>query len=1602
MGLVLGQGLKFFEITEQILQAPQCKEEMSRFSPRNDKTSTDTQDRRSARTYYGCGEPGVIKTRCPKCSPSSMLSSPRVGNVIFQLCSTKPTQITLLNITVNGLPGTACVDSRASHCIAGELLYEILKKKEGLTFRKTQLTKSLADGTKNEVETYTNCVVVGLEGRVIKTNLISLPYAKENRTILGIDFLKDAGVVLDLKDQNWYFNDFSCRKFEFVEDATPCNINTMTTESNFCQLREDKDNSECHLEQFPESTRKIPFESVDGISSDEENSVEILMDYTRRTKNSKCKNNFELIDCAQSCRTDEFLSGCTNAKNSAGFQPEPEAVKEALSASSLNLNSASSIQKANVIKKDCNSDEISLKGTDTCEKNDFSNSSAERLRSKVEGCPDFCQKSTFPISMNEKSNKNLQVVENLPDVCESSHVSIFSIRNTEEKFADEKHESEICEKSYASVLLLHEMRENLRNNQNVAYISGRSDVSVLPVQQQKENLTDDRDILANYVKPTASVFKKKKIIENIESDQQISNADETAVLAIPFEHVTRNFVGDKDTSELSFFPIKSFKKSNANCLDKLGIFEKTSASVPSMENLAYDKSVFDSSTKSTVLVSPIEKSDKYFGKDQNIPFNCENSSSSALSIQTENLMDYKDISVIYVKPTVSVFQRKELTENPENDRQTPNVDKSADLAFPTEHLRKHHANVKETLVNCETSTVSVLPKKYFKKNNAYSQKNLGILDKSSVSDFPIKNLTSNKNVFDICEKTTTSISPTESTNKYNSNIPPKGEKSVVSILPVLQQKRNVTDDKDICVIYIKPTVSVFPREELTENLGNDQQITNADKSSVLASPNENVAVDRNTSENYEKSNISVFPIKIVKEDAAYCEGNLGTFETFSVSALPIEDLKENVANYTNVCDFCEELPILVCSKEKESKNHHRGNQTIPYNCEENSAMSVSLKDQYNGKLENDKDVSDDYEMSDILVLAEEEQKASLADKGETSEIQTVSKFPIEGSIEEEDQYNPDIYDKSAISVYLNEESQNNIVVDKRDSFINEKSTVLVSQVENWKTFPSSNKDIPDTCDKLNSTDFPIEGLKKNPTNDQNISDICKEPTFPIFQTDELINIDIDKISTVPELEESFSDDQNMLDIYIDSIFSMLQTKAENFPENDYFYDNFEKSNVPSFPSQAEECNMDKYNITKKPEYFLNKVNEARNTDSGNIQFQHKCDFNGKTKRVNRETKSVDAILSDLENEKKINKREKNISCSLDIIQNSLIKEKSSIEIRRKRRMPNKIKNLEVKEKGKILGTQNFLAKLRERDKERMERKRKSMYTCSRAKYSKFKKENDLSKREKIIKNIGKNPKTYQNNIQRNSEKLNHNGKKIISKGNMERNKSHIQSEKDYIRQKTRHLLRNENNHSDLKIKLIRKNRKISPNDNNIYQIEQKNSLDSYYYSILSHNPSSQKYVGKETINSKYQEHAQRDADAQHYQTKDTEPTVLQNTTCKSPKTRERKQFTFPEGLKSSIEKSKGILAPEVMKAFLIHVKRKRFPYKHAKIYTQNIAKLVDQLELIVINYYYSKIRSRLDDTQMMWLKQLIMNLKIRKEKSSFARKTTREKERWKQQDSEGL
>ncbi|GFW41429.1 hypothetical protein TNCV_465201 [Trichonephila clavipes] len=100
---------------------------------------------------------------------------------------------------------------------------------------------TLADGRTQTTEILTTSVGISIQGKVIPTELLFLKNARGNRTLLGIDFLTAAGIVLDLQRKQWYFTETSHRKDNFVK--APPNINALLTvdpKPHLCQHRKNE------------------------------------------------------------------------------------------------------------------------------------------------------------------------------------------------------------------------------------------------------------------------------------------------------------------------------------------------------------------------------------------------------------------------------------------------------------------------------------------------------------------------------------------------------------------------------------------------------------------------------------------------------------------------------------------------------------------------------------------------------------------------------------------------------------------------------------------------------------------------------------------------------------------------------------------------------------------------------------------------------------------------------------------------------------------------------------------------------------------------------------------------------------------------------------------------------------------------------------------------------------------------------------------------------------------------------------------------------------------------------------------------------------------
>ncbi|GFS59380.1 hypothetical protein TNCV_3725301 [Trichonephila clavipes] len=95
---------------------------------------------------------------------------------------------------------------------------------------------SLADGQQTTGEALITQIMVEIQGRshTVLTKFIILLKAKENRTLLGTDFLSSAGLVLDVKNTCWYFWGNPTHKYPFGEELdTPSIVEKMS--SNTCQ-----------------------------------------------------------------------------------------------------------------------------------------------------------------------------------------------------------------------------------------------------------------------------------------------------------------------------------------------------------------------------------------------------------------------------------------------------------------------------------------------------------------------------------------------------------------------------------------------------------------------------------------------------------------------------------------------------------------------------------------------------------------------------------------------------------------------------------------------------------------------------------------------------------------------------------------------------------------------------------------------------------------------------------------------------------------------------------------------------------------------------------------------------------------------------------------------------------------------------------------------------------------------------------------------------------------------------------------------------------------------------------------------------------------------
>ncbi|GFT42436.1 retrovirus-related Pol polyprotein from transposon 297 [Trichonephila clavipes] len=186
------------------------------------RSSSFKNEGRNPIQCYGCRTPGVIKSKCPKCTRANEMETAVNCMTLFNLNSNLyPTSVIVLKIF--GEKIAICADTGAFHTIAGEKMFKFLQEHD-VTFTNKRISFMMADGIRQTVMALSTVVDLYIEGKVIPTEFLVLPDAKRNKTLLGLDFLNAAGIVLDVQGGKLPFSRNPRKQYKFfkktLEDIT--------------------------------------------------------------------------------------------------------------------------------------------------------------------------------------------------------------------------------------------------------------------------------------------------------------------------------------------------------------------------------------------------------------------------------------------------------------------------------------------------------------------------------------------------------------------------------------------------------------------------------------------------------------------------------------------------------------------------------------------------------------------------------------------------------------------------------------------------------------------------------------------------------------------------------------------------------------------------------------------------------------------------------------------------------------------------------------------------------------------------------------------------------------------------------------------------------------------------------------------------------------------------------------------------------------------------------------------------------------------------------------------------------------------------------------
>lgn len=176
---------------------------------------------------YGCETPGIIRRNCKKCNTNvSSINFPK--ELIDAVGKGRPMlRVKVYDRTIIGL-----VDTASDKSIANKELQELILLKNKSNIKKGKMNIRLADGSQRYADIGMTTVPIELQDKTINTTFMMIEDFQNPMIIFGIDFLADAGIVLDIKRDKWNFIDNDKIKYELMTESK--------TDNNISESRQTK------------------------------------------------------------------------------------------------------------------------------------------------------------------------------------------------------------------------------------------------------------------------------------------------------------------------------------------------------------------------------------------------------------------------------------------------------------------------------------------------------------------------------------------------------------------------------------------------------------------------------------------------------------------------------------------------------------------------------------------------------------------------------------------------------------------------------------------------------------------------------------------------------------------------------------------------------------------------------------------------------------------------------------------------------------------------------------------------------------------------------------------------------------------------------------------------------------------------------------------------------------------------------------------------------------------------------------------------------------------------------------------------------------------